>query len=154
MTRNPCHGWADGDPVSNLKADGTLRAVGKVSIFKSKAGRWCCQVRLQTAGTGLGRYGDSVWPEGWTWGQGKYQGRCLECGQQYLTNDPDEAIEEFCPPCVRKEQRARASAGASIRDHVAYAMGARDPQPRRGHTQEELAEIARQKAEDEKRSPF
>lgn len=155
MTRNPCHGWANGDPVSYLKSDGTVIAVGKVDIFKSHAGRWICKVKLQTAGTGLGRYGESVWPEGWIWGQGRYRSRCVECRQAYATNDLNEATEEFCPPCIRREQKSRDKAGSAIRNHIAYAIGSRDPRPdRRPHTAEELAAIAEQKNSDKKESPF
>lgn len=152
--RNPCHGWAHNDPVSYVKADGTILAIGKVSIFQSKAGRWTCQVKLLNAGTNLGRYGDCVWPEGWIWGQGKFRGKCLECGQEFLTNDQAAADEEFCPPCIRKEQRDRSAAGTAIRDHLAYAFGSRGHQPRRGSTPEELSTIKAQKDQDKQESPF
>lgn len=155
MNRNPCMGWADGDLVSHVLNDGRVIADGRVIVRRNRNGRFYLKIILKTAGTGLGKFGDWVWPEGWVWGRGTYSSRCFECCQVFRTNDPDEATQEHCPPCQRREVKERREAGTAIRNHLAYAIGSRDPQPQRGpQSAQELAEIAAQKERDRDESPF
>lgn len=150
MSRNPCIGWADGDPVTYPKSDGSPLAIGKVIIRKSYAeGKQYVKVQIQSVASGLGRIGEWVWPEGWVIGQGPKAGHCLDCRQEFRTADPDPS--GFCLPCDRQAQREMAAASPIRRPH-AYMHGARTPIERAAPG--DLKEIAAQKARDDQESIF
>lgn len=149
MTRNRCLGWRDGDPVTCAKQDGNVVAIGKVVVRKSMTtGRPFVKVQLQTAGTGLGRLGQWVWPEDWVIGQGHKRGVCLDCGQEFRTKD--EQPSGFCLPCDRRVDQGWGE-GMS-RKPLAALRGASTPLRRVAPSSDE--DIAKQKAQDEAESIF
>lgn len=93
----PCLGWQDRDVVSQKVGD-TMRVGRVVELRRHRDNGAFLMVQV------LG--GQREWPEGWMLGQGPREGRCLECGQGFWTND---ALADFCPSCTRTDVRAVAS---------------------------------------------
>lgn len=154
MKRNPCRGWANGDPVSYVDSRDNVIATGEVVVRKSNKGTWYLKIALKTPGTGLGRFGEWVWPEGWVIGQGPFRSKCLECGQAFRTDDKTKADVEFCLACDRRMEAAHAAA-SGIRSPLRYMRGAVTPMPQATHhTAQDLAAIAAQKADDDANSPY
>lgn len=148
MTRNPCRGWKNGDPVT-LVSNGRPVALGTARVWRVRdTGRLCVKVQYNHP------HPESrwVWPEGWVLGQGDKSAVCLECDQFYFTSNPKDA--GFCPACDREFNRDVA-ADSGIRKPRAYLRGARTPAPKaKQDTAEELATIAAIKAKDKEESPF
>lgn len=139
MNRNPCIGWRHGDLVSDRV--GGVERVGKaVSITRRADGQrfWMVDV-----------LGKREWPEGWVLGRGPCLHDCLECGQPYRSADPDQ---DMCPACM-PSTRLNMNHADGTRSIAATLRGAPSQVHRTKPTATD-AEIAAQKAADEKELPF
>lgn len=147
--RNPCRGWKNGDPVTYVGSSGRVLALGTARVWTAKStGRRTVKVQV----TSPKPKGEWEWPDGWVLGQGEKAGVCLQCDQAYRTDAAKDS--GFCPACDRDFQQ-EISADSGVRKARAYMHGARTPMPAvQPHTEEELAAIAAQKADDDKGSPF
>jgi hypothetical protein len=145
---NRCYGWKHGDPVTKESSRREEISRGTAHLSKAKAGHYYMRVRLQGGHENAGCY---EWPDGWVLGVGRTAAKCWQCEQLYRTDslDPD-----FCPACLRDEQKQHA-APSGIRNFRGYTSGATNgPGVARRHTDDELRAIEAQRAADEKGSIF
>ena len=138
------YGWKDGDPATFKLRSGDLQR-GTVRVRRAMNPPFRDYIKIQS-----GIKSRWEWPDGWVIGTGDHRGQCLECGQDFYSQD---AADEFCLPCNRRFQSG-VDGASRIKNFRAYTAVDGQRPIRRELTVEEQEAINEQRRRDAEESPY